>query len=121
MNTRKARVAFMAFAGKLYGSPRSIACIVLSCFSLFVWYAYFLMTGTLGRFLDPSAVPEWVRHSLSQNISLPLTVLAIACRSLAVASLIWCIWCWRKESGVVVGIAVGLTGLAILVNVLIFL
>ncbi len=79
------------------------------------------MDGTLGRFLSPSAIPEWVRRSLSQNFDFPLSVLAIACRSLAIASLIWCIWCWRKESGVVVGIAIGLTGLAILVNVLIFL
>jgi hypothetical protein len=121
MNTRKARVAFMAFVGKLYGSPRSIACIVLSCFSLFVWYDYFLMTGTFGRFLGPSAIPEWIRQSLAQNIHFPLSVLGLAYRSLAITSLIWCIWCWRRESGVVVGIAVGLTGLAILVNVLMFL
>ena len=121
MNMSKARFAFMAFARGLYGSPRSTACIVLSGFSLFVWYAYHLMAGTLGHFLDPSAIPEWVRQSLAQNINFPLGVLAIACRSLAVTSLIWCIWCWRRESGLVVGIAVALTGLAMLANVLMFL
>jgi len=121
MNMSKARFAFIAFTRGFYDSPRSIACIVLSGFSLFVWYVYHLMAGTLGRFLDPSAVPEWVRQSLAQNIHFPLGLLTIAYRSLAITSLIWCIWCWRRESGVVVGIAVGLTGLAILVNVLMFL
>jgi hypothetical protein len=110
-----------AFTGKLYGTPRSIACIALSGFSLFVWHGYFLMAGTLGRFQSPSAIPEWVRRSLSQNFDFPLSVLAVACRSLAIASLIWCIWCWRKESGLVVWIAMGLTGLAILINMLMFL
>jgi len=118
---RKTKFDYMAFAGRLYGSPRSIACIVLSFFSLFVWYVYHLMAGTLGHFLDPSAIPEWVRQSLAQNINFPLGVLAIAYRSLAITSLMWCIWCWRRESGVVVGIAVALTGLAILANVLMFL
>jgi hypothetical protein len=106
---------------KLLSSPRAIACIVSSFFSLLVWYAYFLMSGTLGRFLKPSAVPEWVRLSLAHDIHFPLSVLAIAYRSLAIASLIWCIWCWRTESGRVVVIAAVLTGLAIMVNVLMFL
>jgi len=78
------------------------------------------MSDTLGRFLKPSAVPEWVRQALAHEINLPLSVLAIAYRSLAISSLIWCIWCWRKESGLVVWIAVGLTGLAAIVNVLMF-
>ena len=118
---RKTKFDYMAFASRLYGSPRSIACIVLSFFSLFVWYVYHLLAGTLGHFLDPSAIPEWVRHSLAQNIEFPLGVFAIAYRSLAITSLIWCIWCWRKESGLAVWIATILTGLAILINVLMFL
>jgi hypothetical protein len=106
---------------KLFDSPRSIGCIVFSCFSLFVWYADLLMAGTLGRFLNPSAIPQWVRQTLAHDIHFPLSVLAIAYRSLAITSLIWCIWCWRRESGVLVRIAVGLTGLVVIANVLMFL
>jgi hypothetical protein len=79
------------------------------------------MAGTLGRFLNPSAVPEWVRQSLFHDIHFPLSMLAIAYRGLAIASLIWCIWCWRRESGLLVVIAVVLTGLVVIVNVLMFL
>lgn len=79
------------------------------------------MAGTLGRFLNPSAIPQWVRQTLAHDIHFPLSVLAIAYRSLAITSLIWCIWCWRRESGVLVRIAVGLTGLVVIANVLMFL
>ncbi len=79
-----------------------------------------LMAGALSHYLNPSAIPEWVRQSLSHDINFPLGVLATAYRSLAVTALIWCTWCWRKESGLVVGIAVGMTGLAVIVSVLMF-
>jgi hypothetical protein len=106
---------------KLDGSPRSIACIVFSCFSVFVWYADYLMSTTLGRFLNPSAIPDWVRDSLAHDIHFPLSVLAVAYRSLAITSVICCLWCWRRESGLVVWIAMLLTGLVVIVNGLRFL
>lgn len=105
---------------KPYSSPRSIACIVFSSFALFVWYAQLRISIILGRFLNPSAIPEWVRQSLSHDINFPLSLLVIAYRSLAITSLIWCIWCWRREYGLMVGIAVLLTGTVIVVNVLTF-
>jgi hypothetical protein len=78
------------------------------------------MAGTLGRFLQPSAMPEWVRQSLAHDIHFPLIVFAIAYRSMAIITLIWCIWCLCRESGLVVRIAVVSTGLVVIVNVLVF-
>jgi hypothetical protein len=76
-------------------------------------------TGGLQNALE-SAKLDWVRQNLVRHEALLDRHLAIGFRGLALAALIWCVLSRRTERGIVVGIAVLFTALAIGASVLSF-
>jgi len=100
---------------------RALASILFACFSF--WLMLAELGGSSGGLQNAleSAKLDWVRDNVARQEHLLHVYLAIGYRGLAVAALTWCIWSWRTEGGLLVGVAVLFTGLAVAASLLSFL
>ncbi len=98
--------------------PRALSSIVFACFSF--WLMLCELGGSTGGLQNAleSAKLDWVRENRVRREGLLYVYLAIGYRGLTVAALAWCIWSWRTEGGLVVGIAVLFTALAVMASLL---
>ncbi len=98
--------------------PRAVASIVSASFSLLVLRADLAIGDALGRLGNAleSAKIDWARQSVSRTMIAAGNELAVIRCALSVVAVIWCVWAWRRESGLVVGVAALFTFFALVLN-----
>ena len=100
---------------------RALASIVFACFSFWLMLTDLgASTGGLQNALKEPQIRLGARQSRPRD-GLLHTYLAIGYGNLAVTALAWCIWSWRTEKGITVGVGALLAGLAVAASLLSFL